>query len=315
MISQGRRLILVPLDGSRASAVALGAARTLCRSTGAVLQALHVSPRRLAPDQLLAAIGMAPDSLSEAVLNQAVGRPEREIPRAASALGAGLIVISSHGSTHDLARLAGHVTLSVIREAVCPVLVIRSALGTGAADKLSHIRRILVPLDGSPESTACVGHAAELARPSNAELCFLHVAMTKGALPRGRAMLSAPRYLDQPYLEMEAWREEFLACSLGLERQAWLGVPPELYLSRGEPSTEIVRFATEHDCDLIAVAWAGRLGGERATVVTSLLDSAPCPLFFLRCSSLGSEAFHAGALEPGLAGRTSSGRATLTLER
>lgn len=284
MTRQGSRPILVPLDGSRAAAIALSAARTLCDVTGAVLHALHVSRRRLPSDQLLAALGMPPDFLSGAIVDQAVGEAEREIPRTASALGAELIVITTHGSTHDLGRLAGHVTLSVIQEASCPVLVIRSALGAAGAEKLRHVRRILVPLDGSPESTACVGHAAELARRNDAELCFLHVAMVAGTLAKGRATLSAPRYLDQPYLEMEAWSEEFLARCLGFEQQARLDVPLQLFLSRGEPAAEIGRFATEHACDLIAAAWGGSLDGERATVVKSLLECAPCPLLFLRAA-------------------------------
>jgi nucleotide-binding universal stress UspA family protein len=287
MTRQGSHLILVPLDGSRAAALALSAARALSHPMEAVLHALHVSRRRLPPDQLLPALGMPSDSLSDTILDQAVGQPERKIPRAASALGAKLIVITTHGSTHDLARVAGHVTLSVIREASCPVLVIRSALGTAGAEKLKRMRRILVPLDGSPESTACVGHAAEFALRNDAELYFLHVATVTRTPSRGWAKLSAPRYLDQPYLEMEAWSEEFLTRCLGFERQARLDVPLQLFLRSGEPAAEIVRFATEHDCNLIAAAWGGCLGGERATVIKSLLDRAPCPLLFLRCSLSG----------------------------
>lgn len=284
MTRQGSRSILVPLDGSPAAAVALSAARTLCDLTGAVLHALHVCQRPLPPAQLLAALGMPADAVSDAILDQAVGEPEQEIPRTASALGAELIVITTHGSTHDLARLAGHVTLSVMQEALSPVLVIRSALGTAAAKKLSRVRRILVPLDGSLESTACVGHAAELARRNDAELCLLHVATAMPTSPGRRPTLSTPRYLDQPYLEMEAWSEEFLTCCLGSEQQARLGVPLQLFLSRGQPAAEIMRFATEHACDLIAAAWSGRLSSERATVIRSLLRCAPCPLLLLRCS-------------------------------
>lgn len=285
MTRQGGRLILVPLDGSRAAALALGAARTLSHSAGAVLHTLHVCRRRLPSDRLWAALGMPPDFLSDVVLDQAVGRPEREIPEAASALGAELLVITTHGRTYDLARPAGHVALSVLQRAPCPVLVVRSALGKAGAKKLDHVGRILVPLDGSPEATACVGHAADLARRNDAELCFLHVATAGRAFPRRRAVLSAPRYLDQPYLEMETWSEEFLARCLGFERQARLGVPLRLFLTCGEPGGEIVRFAAKHACDLIVAAWAGRLRGERAKVVKALLKRTPCPLLFLRCSA------------------------------
>lgn len=284
MTRQGSRSILVPLDGSPAAAVALSAARTLCDLTGAALHVLHVCQRRLPPAQLLAALGTPAEAVCDAILDQAVGEPEQEIPRTASALGAEVIVMSTHGSTHDLARLAGRVTLSVIREASCPVLVIRSALGAAGTEKLSHVRRILVPLDGSPESTVCVRHAAELAQWKDAALFFLHVATATHALSRRRATLSVPRYLDQPYLEMEAWSEEFVTRHLGSGRWTRLQVPPQLFLSRGEPAAEIVRFARERACDLIVAAWGGCLEGQRAAVVKSLLERAPCPLLFLRAA-------------------------------
>jgi nucleotide-binding universal stress UspA family protein len=290
MARQGSRPILVPLDGSRAATIALSGARTLRDVTGAVLHVLHVSQRYLPPDRLLAALGTSADAVPDVILEQAVGQPEREIPRTASALGADLILMSTHGSTHDLAQTAGHVTLSVIQEAPCPVLVIRSALGAGGAEKLTNVRRILVPLDGSPETAVCVGHAAELARRRDAEICFLHVATAASRLAKGRATLSAPRYLDQPYLEMEAWCEEFVARCLGLERQAGLGVPLQLVLRRGDPAAEIERFAKNQGCNLIVAAWGGRLHGERAAVVRALLERAPCPLLFLRCALQGTNA-------------------------
>ena len=96
-------------------------------------------------------------------------------------------------------------------------------------------------------------------------------------------MLSAPRYLDQPYLEMETWSEQFLMCSLGFERQPQMGFPLRLFLSYGEPADEILRFATEHACDLVVVAWGGSLRGERGKVVKALVERAPCPLLFVRC--------------------------------
>lgn len=284
MTRQGRRLILVPLDGSPAAALALTAARTLSHSVEALVHTLHVSRRHLPSDRLWAALGVPPDFLSGAILDQAVGRPEREISQAASALDAELVVIATHGRTHDLARPAGHVTLSVLQKSPCPVLVVRSGLGKAGAEKLSSVSRILVPLDGSPEATACVGHAADLARRNDAELSFLHVATAARAVPGRKAMLSAPRYLDQPYLEMETWSEEFLTRCLGFERQAGLGVPSRLFLRFGEPAGEILRFATEHACDLIVAAWGGRLRGDRAKVFKALLERAPCPLLFLRCS-------------------------------
>jgi nucleotide-binding universal stress UspA family protein len=55
-----------------------------------------------------------------------------------------------------------------------------------------------------------------------------------------------------------------------------------LSLARGEPASEIVRFAAENSIDLIVLAWSGTLEPDRALAARGVLRSAPCPVMVLR---------------------------------
>ncbi len=69
-----------------------------------------------------------------------------------------LMVLSSHGRTGGGRWLLGSVAEGVLRHSPCPVLLVR-----GEADW----QRLLVPLDGSPDSLQAVTVAATLAEPSS----------------------------------------------------------------------------------------------------------------------------------------------------
>jgi nucleotide-binding universal stress UspA family protein len=59
-------------------------------------------------------------------------------------------------------------------------------------------------------------------------------------------------------------------------------VQTRLYLRAGEPAGEIVRFAAEHESDLIVLAWHGSLAGERAATLKGVIRDAGCPLFIVQ---------------------------------
>jgi nucleotide-binding universal stress UspA family protein len=158
------------------------------------------------------------------------------------------------------------------------VYVVRSALSAASqAHRLRHIRRILVPLNGSEQAAQAVREAAALATAASARLVLLHV-VCEPAQAREPAI---SRYSDQIHHEMEAWSDEFMR--RGLAREP--GDRPyttDVALRCGDPGEEIVRYARDEDCDVIIAAWGGSLSPGRARVVRTLLAQAPCPLLFLR---------------------------------
>jgi universal stress protein A len=140
------KLILVPTDFSDASRAALDAAMTMARTFNAAIEVLHVDldPTLILPppgDVLTMPVMMAKMlSHTEEALTQTVnevraqnlactgasesGRTHATIVAHAKTIGAGLIVLGSHGR-HGLGHLLlGSVAEKVVENAPCPVLVV-----------------------------------------------------------------------------------------------------------------------------------------------------------------------------------------------
>jgi nucleotide-binding universal stress UspA family protein len=273
-----RHTLLVPLDGSVPGEGPLEIADAIAAAIDAEIHVLLVS-HDLIPDEDVPLCARVPtDWMPRVTLHHAIGDAVPEILRAVDELEASAVLLSSHGKTRDLSVPAGHVTLDVLCAAPCPVYVVRSALdSSGQAHRCHHVRRILVPLDGSTEALFSVQHAASLASRYSARLMLLHVITDE---PDARRAPFARSYCDQLQYEGEAWGEEFMRSAFaGLPQRMGLGV--ELALRRGDPGNEIARFASDQDCDLIVIAWAGCVSPGRARVVQTLLDRATCPLLFI----------------------------------
>lgn len=139
---QGRRRILVPLDGRRAAETALPAAVKTAGGSGASLYLLHVlaaaaAPVRLSPrhreavqkaERYLAAtrqrIAPEVDGVNTAVW---AGSPAAAIVKAADLIDADLIVIARSGRTGPPRTLVGSVVERVLRGTKRPVLVVTPA--------------------------------------------------------------------------------------------------------------------------------------------------------------------------------------------
>lgn len=94
--------------------------------------------------------------------------PGEGIADLAAEEAATLIAMTTHGRSGIRRWAFGSVTEKVIRSGIrAPILVLRSAPPA--------IRRILVPLDGSPASRAVLPYAEELARRHEATLVPVHV--------------------------------------------------------------------------------------------------------------------------------------------
>lgn len=274
-------IIFVPLDGSMHSLDALPVARTLARMNGATIHVLHIGERTLPPAELLEKLGLNADDLEGSVLRQGLGDAGEQISQAASEERDAIVVMCTHAGAPTVAGgVLGRVAARVLLDAGCPVVFVRPERGT----KDWRLRDILVAHDGTPTTTVCICPAAQLARDAGARLSVLHVAAsTLAPPPKEPGSLTAPKYVDQPQHEWPSWAGEFTDRLMTM-----CPIDPStlrLTLVSGEPGPAVVRFAREHDVDLIVVAWRGSLEAERAAVVKAALGGAPCPIMVLRVAS------------------------------
>lgn len=142
---------------------------------------------------------------------------------------------------------------SVVRLANKPIVLVPPE----ARMSRPAIGRVLVPLDGSPGSSAAVSGVVDLLASAGVDLVVLHVFDAA----------TAPRFWDQMAYAPQAWAEEFLTRNVHASGA-------RLELRSGSPGEQVVDVAAEENADLIAMGWSQTLEGERArTVRRSVLDS------------------------------------------
>jgi nucleotide-binding universal stress UspA family protein len=140
--------IVVATDFSSGGGLAIDGAIELAAATGAHLEIVHVIEavsypgfyyplndakvydlpllRRKAAEELQDLLDRRSiTGVAEARVRVEVGRPATEIVKFANEVGADLIVVASHGRTGLNRALMGSVAEGVLREAACPVLVLR----------------------------------------------------------------------------------------------------------------------------------------------------------------------------------------------
>jgi nucleotide-binding universal stress UspA family protein len=169
------------------------------------------------------------------------GAPEDEIPRTARTLGADLIALTPH-ARRGLARLfPGSVAETVVRQASVPVLLRRPDL----VRPRKPLERILVPIDGSPESRLVLDSVRHVSRPGSVEVILLQVLT-------GLAVGADPAPESASPLRTTAYK---------LEREGMRTRPMVVF---GAPADQILDQARLLDVDLIAMANTGRKGLSRA---------------------------------------------------
>ena len=273
--------ILVPLDFSSASMVALDYAVWMAKQFHAAIHLVHVYP----PDEASApGAGHLLFESAEAIerLNEELtgihskhvptfrpenchicgGRPYREIVRVAREIDADLIVLSTRGHSGLKHLLLGSTAERVVRSAACPVLVARKRKQrTKANREVFAVRTILVPTDFSQCALGATEYAAFLARKLNAKLRLFHAMYPYTNyvfVDRAGVRLSglAEAVEETARQEMDALKQmEFLR-----------GLRVETEILPGPAVDEICAAATQSDVDVIVTSTHGHTGFQHAII-------------------------------------------------
>jgi nucleotide-binding universal stress UspA family protein len=185
--------ILLPLDGSPTSEEAVGLARTLALATKARILLLGVweedgsegmthdaleGHRRRGLDELRAYLAGVAEMVSRdgisADTRVLVGKPADEILHVIEDEDPRFAVLSTHGRSGISRWRYGSVTARLIREAPLATVVVGPDARGRSTERVA-IRRILVPLDGSPLAEAALPPAVELADALDASIVLARV--------------------------------------------------------------------------------------------------------------------------------------------
>jgi nucleotide-binding universal stress UspA family protein len=274
--------IVAGIDDREGGRDALALAATLSRSTGAELIAVRVYPYETHPtrasvrgfeeelradataelERLLAESGVA-----ARVMVVGDSSPARGLHHVAEHEDAGLLVVGSTHRGHVGRVLVGGVSASVLHHAPCPVAV----APCGFAERDAELTTIGVGFDGSKESQAALGLAAEVAKVAGARLQILSVVAT--AVP---AAYPAAYERDWVTQAEESGRDEVERAHRTVEE---VGVEASGEMAIGSPVEALVELSSS--VDLLVVGSRG-FGPVRRLLLGSTSDrlvrEAACPV-------------------------------------
>jgi nucleotide-binding universal stress UspA family protein len=188
------------------------------------------------------------------------------ILQTADAEACDLIILGSRGLTGWKRLMLGSISNAVAAKASQPVLVVKQH--PSGAPCAPIWRRILVATGDSAWSDAAVEHAVRLAHAEQLEVCFLHVARTRG--PRGDTLAVLPG-------QESLLRATARAAAADLVYDTTLGV--------GDIVRTILDTAATKQCDAIVMGSRGLTGWKRlmlGSIAGAVAATAVLPVLIVK---------------------------------
>jgi nucleotide-binding universal stress UspA family protein/predicted transcriptional regulator len=301
--------LLVPLDGSELSEVALPWAASLARGHGFSLVLVRVVPWPLwmgqpdgymTPDvyehvrateldeatTYLAAVRqrlVARNLVVETVV--AEGFPATAILDLAEERDAVAIVMATHGRGGVARLVLGSVATQMVAQATMPLLLVRPEPSVPAATPT--LRRLLVPLDGSPLAE----QALDLAQAVASEGATLLLLRVVAPVERRKPGVGVPDTFIDEVATQGAVREAASYLRQLAESRVRPPCAVETLVRVGHPTEQIFAAAQEASADLIVASTHGRTGPRRwllGSVADGLVRRAEVPVFLVSARVLAA---------------------------
>lgn len=279
--------ILVPLDGSELSRVALPVVHYLVQLYKATPHLVYAGEQALDPGERMQQLGVGWSELPGSVVDQSSGLAPEIILSLTKRLEQCLIVMCTHtGHKRDPDHF-GSVTETVLAGNPERIILI--------APEVEHepfrIRTVVLCHDGTPSATIAAGPTAELAHLSGADVVTAVVAAPCTECPEELGSLPVPQYIDQPQHEWPTWAQEFST------RMLAMGSTPaslkfELVVLGGQPGPKLTQLARKRNADMVIMAVAGDWKRSRHSVPRVVARDSGCPVFFVR-SDVGKQEYKA----------------------
>lgn len=197
----------------------------------------------------------------------------------------GLIAMATHGRSGVSRWALGSVADHLVRIAPHPVLLVRATMESPTGGTL---RRILVPLDGSPLSEEAIPQARALAEATGASLILVRAVEMQTERELDGIMVPS----DGPNL-LRAQRGRAAGHYLLSiqERLQTIGIPCSSFVIHQPPAQAILTVAEHEEADLIVMSTHARAGLGRwvhGSVADGVLLGATCPLLLVRGGETGA---------------------------
>jgi nucleotide-binding universal stress UspA family protein len=280
--------VLVPLDGSERALTALPPAAQLARAAGVDVILMTAARPAHAPgveedlalqlgetDALFLLTGAASASALSGlpvtrlvVKGEAAAPPAEAILAAARDVGAGLIVMATHGRSGVRRAILGSVADAVVAQAAAPVLLVPPHAPAPSGDRpVAGTARLLVALDGSAASEAALGTAAAASAALGAPIDLVRVVAGGGASGANAALESVELRLHRAGVPCRRLRTAVLE-------------------ARGRSVAEtLLAYAEQSDARMLILATHARRGLDRlvhGSVAAELLARAAVPVMLVR---------------------------------
>lgn len=288
--------MLLPLDGSSLAEFALPYGRALHRTFGSEVILLRVVESEPEHKGLFSESKewRLAESEARCYLNRVAGRLEGwdvpteidvasgeacdEILAATRRWGADLVIVASRGEGRADTSPHGGTAGKVLSSAHTSFLLVHPPTSEGPSD--FSLRRIVVPVDGSPRGAWALNQAALLARTNGAELCMVHVVLRPDVL-RFPAAAAEARGLADRLVEVN--REAAVRYLEERKRQLAspdLPIEAEVVVADSVPRA-IHELAARTPGSLLVLSAHGRSGGAGWTyggVASALLSHGSVPI-------------------------------------
>ncbi len=269
-------IVIVALDGSPAAATALPLALAVGEQLGARVKVLHASNARIPERELRGQLGVDSEELASVEVVLDIGdRPAASILHATDDPGIQVVVMTTHGRAIEPGRQLGRVATEVIARTTEPVILVRPE----ARPARGPLKRLLLPLDGTPTTAYALTPATDLACELGASVDILYVATPPTAATEPGSM-GVPRYVDQAHHEWPSWATEVVDRLCACAKMA-SEIPVRVFVGRGDVGSEISRFAQDYKQDAIILVRRSHLEPGRARILRAVLDSTSCPILLV----------------------------------
>jgi nucleotide-binding universal stress UspA family protein len=307
--------ILVPLDGSPFGEQALPLALSIARRAGATIHLVHVHnpatepyTATVAPLSRTAPLHVQREQAQQAYLEGIAARLHKAAPSVpvhpvlikgavvpmlratATSMEADLVIMTTHGRGVLGRFWLGSVADNLLRELPVPLLLVRPREDAPPLEVEPEVRRVLVPLDGTPLGEAVLEQAITLGSLLEAEYLLVHVipplepvAYQVGAQAAG-ALESAVAHAEAVHKQIRQEAEEYLEGGARRLRDRGLRVRTRVTVG-GQPGVAILREADLLGADLIALETQGHRGLSRmllGSVADKVVRGATIPVLVQR---------------------------------